>query len=338
MRPRSFDASVALCEGGYSGDDRSRGAACPGGVWSKALDAAVNDTPIKLLSHPAGIPAAPPRGREGAMNRIGRISWRFAPVAMALCAALTTATGQSRRVLSGTVLDSRDRPIAAVNFAVVGGMSAISDDSGRFRLEISHHDRVVFDVRRLGFMPSRIALGGGGDTNLLVLLLPNVQQMAGVEVTGIAKKPSALAGFEERMLARRRAAGSGYFITAKDIESRPATRTTQVVENVPSILVRRTSGDRFGIYGRGVGGAECPATLWLDGVRVGGGSQPTRDRRGRLVNAGETTEIDEYVDPAEIAGVEVYSRGMLAPPQFLPPGDRAAASCAIVVFWTKHGG
>ena len=235
------------------------------------------------------------------------------------------------------MLDSHDRPIPAVNFAVVGGASAISDDSGRFRLEISHRDRVVFDVRRLGFMPSRIALAGGGDTNFSVLLLPNIQQMSGVEVTSVYKKPAALAGFEERMLARKRAAGSGYFITSQDIESRPATRASQVVEGVPSIRVRRTSGDRYGIFGRGVGGGECPATLWLDGVRIGGSSQAMRDRRGRLVTGGETTEIDEYVDPAEIAGVEVYSRGMLAPPQFVPPGDRTAASCAIVVFWTKHG-
>lgn len=271
------------------------------------------------------------------MSRAGRLSRRCAGILLALCGTATVAAGQSKRVILGTVLDVRDRPIASVAFVAAGGASAVSDDSGRFRLEISHRDRLVFDVRRLGFMPSRIALEPGGDTTLSVLLLPNIQQMPGVEVTSTYKKPAAIAGFEERMLARKRAAGSGYFITAKDIESRPATRTSQVVEDVPSIQVRRMNGDRYGIFGRGVGGGECPATLWLDGVRVGGGSQAMRDWRGRLVKGGESAEIDTYVDPTEIAGVEVYARGMLAPPQFLPPGDRTAASCAIVVFWTKHG-
>jgi len=271
------------------------------------------------------------------MSQVSRVSWRIAWAAMALCATATVAASQSHRVISGTILDVRDRPVASVNLAVVGGMSAISDDSGKFRLEIAHRDRVVFDVRRLGFMPSRIALTGGGDTSFSVLLLPSAQRMEGVEVTSKAGKPAALAGFEERMLARQRASGTGFFITAKEIESRPATRTTQVVENVPSIRIRRVSGDKYGIFGRGVGGAECPATLWLDGIRIGGGAQPMRDRRGRLVEKAESTEIDEYVDPNELAGVEVYARGMLAPPQFLPPGDPNAPRCAVVVFWTKHG-
>ena len=271
------------------------------------------------------------------MSRAGHLSWRSTCTIAALCAVAAAGPAHAQRVIRGTVVDGRERPVASVAIAAVGGASAVTDDSGRFRLDISHRNRLVFDVRRVGFMPSRIALEPGGDTSFSVLLLPSTQRLEGVEVTSIGGKAPTLAGFEERMAARQRAAGSGYFITAKDIESRPATRTSQVVENVPSIRVRRTSGDRYGIFGRGVGGGECPATLWLDGVRIGGGSQAMRDRRGRLVTPGETTEIDEYVDPAEIAGVEVYSRGMLAPPQFVPPGDRTAASCAIVVFWTKHG-
>jgi hypothetical protein len=92
----------------------------------------------------------------------------------------------------------------------------------------------------------------------------------------------------------------------------PATRTSQVVENLPSIYVRRIGGDRYAIYGRGVGGVECPATLWLDGIRVGGGSEPMRDRRGSTTYRHESDEIDALVSPTEIAGVEVYARGMIA--------------------------
>src|SRR5438270_746333 len=99
-----------------------------------------------------------------------------------LCTTATLALGQSARIIHGMVIDSRDRPIALVNVVVVGGASVISDDSGKFKLEIAHRERVVFDLRRLGFMPSRIALAPGGDTSVSVLLLPTTQRLLGVEV------------------------------------------------------------------------------------------------------------------------------------------------------------
>jgi hypothetical protein len=250
------------------------------------------------------------------------------------------AASQTRqRVIHGMVFDTRDQPIALVNVSGASGVSAISDDSGRFRLEISHRDRVVFDFRRLGYTPSRFALAPGGDTTISVLLLPTAQQLSRVDIKETAPKPNSLAGFEERMLARKRAAGAGYFLTAKDIEAMSAMRTTQVVENIPTISVRRTQLDKYAIYGRAVGtGGDCLATIWLDGIQVAGASQPVVDRRTRrVVASAELTELDPYVNPSELAGVEIYPRGMMAPPQFLPPGDPNAARCAVVAFWTKHG-
>lgn len=278
------------------------------------------------------------------MSRSRRIAaWWRVSAGLSFAATLSTASHAAsqpiRRVIHGFVSDSRDQPVALVNVSVVGGMSTVSDDSGRFHLEISHRDRVVFDFRRLGYTPSRFALAPGGDTSISVLLLPTAQQLSGVDVKEKAPKPTSLAAFEERMLARQRAAGAGYFLTAKDIEAMSATRTTQVVQNIPSISVRRTNLDKYAIYGRAVGsGGDCLATIWLDGIQVAGGAQPVVDRRTRRVIASaELTELDPYVNPSELAGVEIYPRGMMAPPQFLPPGDPNAARCAVVAFWTKHG-
>ena len=126
----------------------------------------------------------------------------------------------------------------------------MTDDSGRFRLAVAHKDRIAFDVRRIGYMPSRIALVDGGDTTLSVLLLPATRELPGVEVTDTRARPPGLADFEQRMRERQRGAGAGHFLTAKDIEAMQPLRVTQVVENVPSMVVRRTGGDRFAIYGR----------------------------------------------------------------------------------------
>jgi len=274
------------------------------------------------------------------MNPSGR-SAVSSGIAVALWLSASAAPGQTLRVVRGIVFDSRDIPVPLVNVSVTGGPSAISDDSGRFRLEISHRNRVVFDLKRLGYTPSRFSLDAGGDTAVSVLLLPNPQQLAGVDVKETRKPAPTLAGFEERMRARQKAAGAGYFITAADIEAKRPTRVTQVVENVPTISVRRPPGtlDQWAIYGRAVDtGNDCVATVWLDGVRIAGASRPVTDRRGRTIGSPEVWDIDPYVSPSEVAGVEVYPRGMMAPPQFIPAGDPNAVRCAIVAFWTKHAG
>ena len=243
------------------------------------------------------------------------------------------------RVIRGTVLDTRDQPIVSATVVVSGGVPAMSDDSGRFRIEIAHRDRIVFDIRRIGFMPTRMMLAGGGDTSVAVLMLPAAQNLPTVDVKDAPLRPPGLAGFEQRMLERKRGAGTGHFITARDIEAMAPIRATQVVQNIPSIFVKRLSGERFAIYGRQANGGECAATIYLDGVRITGVGDVLigRGRGGRsVVMRGDTdSPLDQYVQPSEIAGVEVYARGLIAPPQFQPT-DPNAARCAIVVYWTKH--
>jgi hypothetical protein len=265
-------------------------------------------------------------------------------------AATSVAPAQSiQRVIAGTILDDRDTPVPLVAIAIRADKkssgtamgSATSNDSGRFTLIVPHRNRVVIEARRVGFMPSQIALAGGGDTSISILLLPTVAQLPRVEVKDAATKPAGLAGFEQRMLERKRGAGAGWFITAKDIEATNPLRATQVVEAVPSISVRRETGDKFAIYGRSAVGQDCPATVYLDGVIIGGVSDMAvaRDRRGRaiVVKSAEGAPIDMLVQPTEIAGVEVYQRGIFAP-NSLQPNDPNAMRCAIVAYWTKHGG
>ena len=258
-------------------------------------------------------------------------------------AAMSTGAGAQRpaRVIDGVVVDTRDRPVPFASLVVVGGPTTTSDDSGHFRLVVAHADRLVFDIKRIGYIPSRIALADGGDTTVSVLPLPAATTLPGVEVKDAPIRPPGLAGFEARMLERKRGTGSGYFFTAKEIEDMHPTRSTQVVENTPSMVVRRTTGDRFAIYAKAVNGGECPATIYLDGVRIGGSGDvmTAKDRRGRTVvirgAEGDGSSIDQFVEPTDLAGVEVYPRGMFAP-ILLQPNDPQAKKCAIVAYWTKH--
>lgn len=305
-----------------------------------------------------------PPGRERCRPR-PRLPIVF-PLASALLSATLGATRPSaalhaqavQRVISGRVIDGDDRPVPFVSVSVTteratqrpaasvetraarpGATQA--DDSGHFRLVVPHRERVVFDVRRVGYMQSRIALAAGGDTALTVLLLPAPANLPRIDVNDASVRPAGLAGFEQRMAERKRGAGAGWFITAKDIEATHPLRATQIVEAVPSMYVRRVNGDRFAIYARSGLGQECTATVYLDGVVIGGTSALTtaRDKRGRtiVIRGGEDAPVDMLVEPSDIAGVEVYQRGIFAPHQ-LQPNDPDAKRCAIVAYWTKHGG
>jgi hypothetical protein len=266
---------------------------------------------------------------------------RGAATLVVALSTLAPVTRAQSRTIYGTVRDTADRPVRLVTIVSATGNGAITDDSGRFHVEIPHRDRISFDVRRIGFMPSRLGLPAGGDTNVSVLLLPTIRELPAVEVTNSSTRVPSLAGFEQRMLDRKKGAGSGYFLTPKDFEPMNASRTTQIFEMVPGMTARRVSSDgqRWAIFGKTTGGAACPATVFLDGIRLGGNGNLTVDRRGRYTGTREVgVPIDEYIQPAEIAGIEIYPRGMLAPPQFQPPGNEAALHCAMALVWTKHGG
>ena len=67
-------------------------------------------------------------------------------------------------------------------------------------------------------------------------------------------------------------------------------------------------------------GTTCIPTVYLDGVRIGGGRDP----------AG----IDDIVNPGVVAGVEVYRNTAGIPPQYWGTGS----SCGVVLIWLRRGG
>ena len=73
------------------------------------------------------------------------------------------------------------------------------------------------------------------------------------------------------------------------------------------------------------GGGDCPAAIFLDGIRIKVAAEYTVDRRGRMTNTQRdgAISIDDYVQPTEVAGLEIYPRAMLAPPLLQPVADYA---------------
>lgn len=259
----------------------------------------------------------------------------FAGMVAAFCVAPSAARAHGVRVVRGVVIDTADRPVPSVTIQVASRPPVLTDDSGRFRLEIAHRDRVSFDVRRVGFLPSRFGLVAGGDTTIAITVFPTAQQLPTVDVTANEVDRSLdITGFNQRLRERDHGTNSGIFITAAEIEKRQPSRVTQLFEDLPGVLVCRTGvsgyvGKTCGLTGahlipndNGPGYVRCPITVFLDGIRLNSRMKQSSD-----------VDIDAFMQPFDIAGLEYYPSGNRLPSQF----QLLNGSCGAVLVWTKRG-
>jgi hypothetical protein len=238
---------------------------------------------------------------------------------------------QGRRVVQGIVVDTAERPVGGATVELRGTSPVSSDDSGRFRLIVPHTDRVTFDVRRVGFLPSRFGLQPGGDTSVTVVMLPTVQALPKVEVKARETDRALDAtGFNQRLLDAKQGTNSGIFITAADIERRLATRVTQMFDAMPGVIcVHAGSGCMLvGTHLVPSGAPDnhfvnCKITFYLDGQRL-----------NSLRSSNSEVDIDTMTLPQDIAGIEYYRSGSRIPPKF----SLLNGSCGLVLLWTKRGG
>jgi Carboxypeptidase regulatory-like domain/TonB-dependent Receptor Plug Domain len=253
----------------------------------------------------------------------------------------------SRASLVLTLVAPDGRPVAGAEVRVApdGDYRAASDD-GRLRLSALPR-RVSLDVRALGYEPATVAIdvADGRTTERTVTLRRSVaQSLASVRVVGTAGMSREAIDFETRRLA-----GGGFVIDAAQIDRRSASRVTQLLRGVPGLRIERTSPTGVTVTStrsdRGafeVFGGSCPIAWLLDGrqIHVDGSDAPGVSRGGavrRATAAGaandrglQTLSIDDFVDPTEIAAIEVYA-GMNG-----PPARFGVFRCGVVMIWTKE--
>ena len=238
---------------------------------------------------------------------------------------------QGRRVVQGVVVDTAEQPIGGATIELRGAEAVSSDDSGRFRLIVPHGDRVTFDIRRVGFLPSRFGLQAVGDTSITVVMLPSVQALPKVEVKAReTDRTLDVTGFNERLLEAKQGTNAGIFITPADIERRLATRVTQMFDAMPGVICVH-AGSGCMLVGNHLvpSGARdnhfvnCNITFYLDGQRL-----------NSLRSTNSEVDIDTMVLPQDIAGIEYYRSGSRIPPKF----SLLNGSCGLVLLWTKRGG
>lgn len=214
-------------------------------------------------------------------------------------------------------------PLAGALVTVGGASDARTDERGRWSLDAPPGTRML-EVRAIGFYPVTRVLDVSPHLPDIEVALFTMRAMLDTIRITATRLSDNMREFEQR----RRALGTGRFVTAEDIARRRPAYTTDLFRFVPGLTIELVDGMRqiqmrgmFGDWVEGSFGSEyrdkCSPAFYVNGVHV------------RWLAA---EDLDALVNPEEIAGVEVY-REPHVPPQF--SAGMSSRPCGSIVVWTK---
>jgi hypothetical protein len=217
--------------------------------------------------------------------------------------------------LDGRVRDRSGRPVKGARVMLTsGGRAAESGNDGNFRLIELPAGSQTFDVRAIGYTPTRrVADLRSGTTNEVIIELDkSAPSLPTVTVLGSSRLERA--GFLDRQKR-----GFGYFVDEAWIERQSGGMAMDVIERAPGLIpefIRGTGGRTIrAVVMRKSGPGYCFPKLFVDGFSYAGGWEDLRT----------------FVHKTEIVGIEVYTSSVSVPVQF--DGHNG---CGSVVVWTRR--
>ena len=259
-------------------------------------------------------PAVEPRRALEANVSFARSAFVIAVCAAAMAQRALAQDPLPAGVLSISVRDSLGRSIVGAELTVDGTpVRGVTDERGEIRFNAVRGGPATVRVRRLGFRPTTVDLmvDQRAPVTSIVTLTPIAQRLAPIIVKG-ANYTGRMAGFYQR-----RDLGIGHFVSRERLERDNPSQLTDVFRRIPGVQITSTRFIRNAIRFRGNSGG-CWPLVWLDGAPL------------------PTAEFDlDFLSPASIEGIEIYSGISQVPPQFM--GARGLGSCGVVVVWSREG-
>ena len=268
------------------------------------------------LSHPGYHPAV----GDFAIMRSGEFETAMDPVVEGEDELMTG--------IVGVVSDEGGGPINGASVRLrTGEQGTRTDARGRFALDELTPGLNIVEFTQLGYATrtETIEVIPGRVTNVRLSLSPDPVQLDPIEVT-VERREIALqdAGYYNRLEE-----GFGEFIDRAEIENRGPQEMSDVFSRLPGVelfadpdnplekyvVLRggRQASFSAGPYGR------CFPRVVLDGLVINrGGDEPA--------------QLDRMLDPAAIAGVEVFSTASGVPAQYGGVGS----SCGVILIWTRR--
>ena len=234
------------------------------------------------------------------------------PTAGATSAPVVRGTAR----LTGTVRATAGRRVPRARVLVWGtGAAAVAGADAVFSLAGLPAGTRTVEVRAIGFAPQRVAvdLAAGRTGTLDVRMARTVPVLGPVTVFGT---PAAASPLVRGFLDRRAHSAYGQFLTAEDLARLQPFDVVDALRGLGGMRVAPNGHMGYKVIGAStLGRSGCQAAVFLDGLAL----DPDE-------------EIDRYVRPRDVVGVEVYRNALFAPPQYV---GAQGIDCSIVMIWTR---
>ena len=246
----------------------------------------------------------------------------------------TVLRGTAR--LAGVVRKPDGHPMSGARVTVNGtGLSATTDANGEFRIAGLPAGTFTAEARAIGLSPVSVPVDlASARTDSVTITLAERAATTLSAVTVYGKRPSTLQEMEDFALRKRQ--GFGHYLVAADMQNR--ITVTDALRSVPGIQVVQTAtgaaiyGSRGCSSATGCGEAGCRPAIFLDGYRLP--NEPTTMSPGGGRTAGGPPDIDQYIAPEQVMGIEVYGSEVGVPAQYHDFGS--SGGCGVVLIWSKH--
>jgi hypothetical protein len=217
--------------------------------------------------------------------------------------------------LSGTITAvAGNRPIEGAVVSILNGPSTRTDADGKFTLTGAPSGTRMLDVRAIGFYPDRRYVNVVNNAAPLRIGLPTLKAVLDT-VRIIARRFPK--GPDEGGFLQRQRMGHGKYVTQADMLRFPVTTTSEVFRRIPGLRISRDSLGQEIVQMRGAFVDYCEPQIYIDG-------------RNMTIFGGSTADINDWVNPSEVRGIEVYNEATV-PAQF----TEGLHGCGAIVIWTR---
>lgn len=201
------------------------------------------------------------------------------------------------------------KPLAGAQVRIVDGPDTRTDEQGAWALHNAPPGTRMLEVRAVGYYPEQRAV------NVVAGAAPVHVALSTLKAVLDTVRVTAARVYDRRLLEfnQRRRSGMGRFITAEDIARRRPWDISDLFRLMPGMRVEGHGLFRS-VLTRGVFGW-CSPAIYID---------------GHGMTALGVSDLDMWVRPSDVVGIEVYT-GAAVPPQFQQP----MGGCGSIVVWTK---
>ncbi len=238
--------------------------------------------------------------------------------------ASTHAGSQEVGILTGKVTAVNAIPVAKARVTISEtALATATDSTGTFRIAQIPAGMRTLEIRMLGYAPLALPVEvlAGEILNLDLALAPEAVVLKSVEVEAGATD-RALRGF-----TARRARGAGRYFDEEELARMQPRVFTDILRRVAGVQIQ-PGIERYGTgstvqMGRnsgGMGTRTCPVEFFVNG-------SPFPSARDGNIN--------HFISPDEVVGVEVYSGAAQIPQEF--SNGAYNTRCGLVVIWTRSG-